>query len=66
MVAYMVPPLLTSSKSSTGRSTPCSADPKMKARIAEFGYTVVASSPADFGTFIAAYTEKWARVIRRR
>jgi len=38
----------------------------MKARIVEFGYTVFAGSPADFGTFIAAYTEKWARVIRRR
>jgi tripartite-type tricarboxylate transporter receptor subunit TctC len=40
------------------------ADPKMKARIADFGYTVFASSPADFGTFIAAYTEKWAKVIK--
>jgi tripartite-type tricarboxylate transporter receptor subunit TctC len=40
------------------------ADPNMKARIVEFGYTVFASSPADFGTFIAAYTEKWAKVIR--
>ena len=39
-------------------------DPKMKARIADFGYTVFASSPADFGTFIAAYTEKWAKVIK--
>jgi hypothetical protein len=36
----------------------------MKARIADFGYTVFASSPADFGTFIAAYTEKWAKVIK--
>jgi tripartite-type tricarboxylate transporter receptor subunit TctC len=40
------------------------ADPNMKARIVEFGYTVFASSPADFGTFIAAYTEKWAKVIK--
>jgi tripartite-type tricarboxylate transporter receptor subunit TctC len=40
------------------------ADPRMKARIAEFGYTVFASSPPDFGTFIAAYTEKWAKVIK--
>jgi tripartite-type tricarboxylate transporter receptor subunit TctC len=40
------------------------ADPRMKARIADFGYTVFASSPADFGTFIAAYTEKWAKVIK--
>jgi hypothetical protein len=36
----------------------------MKARIADFGYTVFASSPADFRTFIAAYTEKWAKVIK--
>jgi hypothetical protein len=34
------------------------------ARISEFGYTVFASSPADFRTFIAAYTEKWAKVIK--
>src|SRR5262245_41005124 len=40
------------------------ADPRMKARINDFGYTVLASSPADFGTFIAAYTEKWGKVIR--
>jgi tripartite-type tricarboxylate transporter receptor subunit TctC len=40
------------------------ANPKMKARIADFGYTVFASSPADFATFIAAYTEKWAKVIK--
>ena len=40
------------------------ADPRIKARIADFGYTVFASSPADFRTFIAAYTEKWARVIK--
>jgi len=40
------------------------ANPKMKARIADFGYTVFASSPAAFATFIAAYTEKWAKVIK--
>ena len=40
------------------------ADPRIKARIADLGYTVLASSPADFGKFIAAYTEKWAKVIR--
>jgi tripartite-type tricarboxylate transporter receptor subunit TctC len=40
------------------------ADPKMKARIVDFGYTVFASSPADFSTFTAAYTEKWAKVIK--
>jgi tripartite-type tricarboxylate transporter receptor subunit TctC len=40
------------------------ADSRMKARITDFGYTVFASSPADFRTFIAAYTEKWAKVIK--
>jgi tripartite-type tricarboxylate transporter receptor subunit TctC len=40
------------------------ADPQMKARIADLGYTVFASSPAEFSTFIAAYTEKWAKVIK--
>jgi len=40
------------------------ADPRMKARIADLGGTVFISSPADFGTFIADYTEKWAKVIK--
>jgi tripartite-type tricarboxylate transporter receptor subunit TctC len=40
------------------------ADPQMKARIADLGYTVFESSPAEFSTFIAAYTEKWAKVIK--
>jgi tripartite-type tricarboxylate transporter receptor subunit TctC len=40
------------------------ADPRMNARIADFGYTVFPNSPADFATFIAAYTEKWAKVIK--
>jgi tripartite-type tricarboxylate transporter receptor subunit TctC len=39
-------------------------DPKIKARIADLGGTVFASSPAEFRTFIAAYTEKWAKVIK--
>jgi tripartite-type tricarboxylate transporter receptor subunit TctC len=39
------------------------ADPRMKARIADLGGTVMTGSPAEFGTFIAAYTEKWAKVI---
>ena len=39
------------------------ADPRIKARIADLGYTVFASSPGDFGRFIVAYTEKWAKVI---
>ena len=40
------------------------ADPKLKARIAEFGGTPMALSPAEFGKFIADETEKWAKVIR--
>ena len=40
------------------------ADPKIKARFADLGATVFASSPADLDTFIAAYTEKWAKVIK--
>jgi tripartite-type tricarboxylate transporter receptor subunit TctC len=40
------------------------ADPKIKARIADLGYTPFASSPADFGQLIADDTEKWGRVIR--
>ena len=40
------------------------ADPKMKARLADLGGTVLAGSPADFGKFIADETEKWAKVIR--
>jgi len=40
------------------------ADPKMKARIADLGGTVLAGSPADFGKLIAGDTEKWGKVIR--
>jgi tripartite-type tricarboxylate transporter receptor subunit TctC len=40
------------------------ADPKMKARRADIGGTLLALSPADFGKLIAAETEKWAKVIK--
>jgi tripartite-type tricarboxylate transporter receptor subunit TctC len=40
------------------------ADPKMKARIADLGGSVLAGSPADFGKLIADDTEKWGKVIR--
>jgi tripartite-type tricarboxylate transporter receptor subunit TctC len=40
------------------------ADPKMKARIADLGGTVLTGSPTDFGKFIADEIEKWAKVIR--
>jgi tripartite-type tricarboxylate transporter receptor subunit TctC len=40
------------------------ADPKMKARLADLGGTVLAGSPADFGKLIADETEKLGKVIR--
>jgi tripartite-type tricarboxylate transporter receptor subunit TctC len=40
------------------------ADPKVKARFAELGNTVLPGSAADFGRFIADETEKWGKVIR--
>jgi tripartite-type tricarboxylate transporter receptor subunit TctC len=40
------------------------ANPKMKARIADLGGTVLTGSPTDFGKFIADETEKRAKVIR--
>jgi tripartite-type tricarboxylate transporter receptor subunit TctC len=39
-------------------------DPKLKARLADLGGSVIAGSPADFGKFIVAETEKWAKVIK--
>jgi tripartite-type tricarboxylate transporter receptor subunit TctC len=40
------------------------ADPKIKARLADLGGTVLPGSPADFGKLIAAETEKWAKVVK--
>ena len=40
------------------------ADPKIKARFAALGGTVLRGSPADFGKLIADETEKWGKVIR--
>jgi tripartite-type tricarboxylate transporter receptor subunit TctC len=40
------------------------ADPKMKARLADLGGTVLPGSPAEFGKHIAAETAKWAKVIK--
>ena len=39
------------------------ADPKMKARLADLGGTVLPGSPAEFGKLIADDTEKWGKVI---
>jgi tripartite-type tricarboxylate transporter receptor subunit TctC len=40
------------------------ADPKMKARIADAGGTVLPGAPAQFGKLIAEETEKWAKVVK--
>ena len=40
------------------------ADPKMMARLADFGGTMFAGSPVAFGKLIADETEKWGKVIR--
>jgi tripartite-type tricarboxylate transporter receptor subunit TctC len=40
------------------------ADPKTRARIADLGSPVFASSPAAFANFIAAETEKRGKVIK--
>ena len=40
------------------------ADPKMRARLADLGGTVLTGSPADFGKLIADESEKWAKVIK--
>jgi tripartite-type tricarboxylate transporter receptor subunit TctC len=39
-------------------------DAKLKTRLAGLGGTVIPGSPADFGRFVAAETEKWAKVVR--
>ena len=40
------------------------ADPKLRARLAGLGGTVLALPAADFGKFIADETEKWAKVVK--
>jgi tripartite-type tricarboxylate transporter receptor subunit TctC len=40
------------------------ADPKIKARLADLGAVPMSMTPAEFGKFIAAETEKWAKVIK--
>ena len=40
------------------------ADPKIRARLADLGGTVLAGSPAEFGKLIADETEKWGKVIK--
>jgi tripartite-type tricarboxylate transporter receptor subunit TctC len=40
------------------------ADPKLKARFADLGATVLAGSPADFGKLLAEETEKCAKIVK--
>ncbi len=39
------------------------ADPEMKKKFADLGGMMLGGSPADFGKFLAAETDKWAKVI---
>jgi tripartite-type tricarboxylate transporter receptor subunit TctC len=40
------------------------ADPRMKARLADLGGTVLPGSPEEFQKFVAGETEKWAKVVK--
>jgi tripartite-type tricarboxylate transporter receptor subunit TctC len=40
------------------------ADPKIKARLADLGGTVLTGSSAEFGKLIADETDKWAKVVK--
>ena len=40
------------------------ADPRIKARLAELGTTPLLFTPAEFGAFVEAETEKWAKVVK--
>jgi tripartite-type tricarboxylate transporter receptor subunit TctC len=40
------------------------ADPKLKARLADLGGTMLTGPAADFGKLIAEETEKWAKVVK--
>jgi len=42
----------------------CLADPKMQARLADLGGTVLAGLPANYGAIIADETEKWGKVVK--
>ena len=40
------------------------ASPSFSRQLADFGLAPFSNSPAEFGKFIAEYTEKWGKVIR--
>jgi tripartite-type tricarboxylate transporter receptor subunit TctC len=39
------------------------ADPKLKARLADLGGSMLVVTPAEFGALVAAETDKWAKVV---
>jgi tripartite-type tricarboxylate transporter receptor subunit TctC len=39
------------------------ADPTMRKKFADLGGMVLSGTPAEFGSFVAAETDKWAKVI---
>jgi tripartite-type tricarboxylate transporter receptor subunit TctC len=47
-----------------GKINAALADPAIVARLADFGFAATPMSPAQFGTFVADETEKWAKVIK--
>jgi tripartite-type tricarboxylate transporter receptor subunit TctC len=40
------------------------ADPKLKARLIEFGASPLTGSPSEFGQLLADETEKWGKVVK--
>jgi tripartite-type tricarboxylate transporter receptor subunit TctC len=40
------------------------ADPKFKGRLSELGVVVNPMTPAEFASYIASETEKWAKVVK--
>ena len=40
------------------------ADPDIKMRLADLGFTPIAGKPADFAKMIAAETDKWGKVVK--
>jgi tripartite-type tricarboxylate transporter receptor subunit TctC len=40
------------------------ADPAVKARFDSMGATLITSSPAEFGKYVAEETDKWAKVVK--
>src|SRR5262245_13105571 len=40
------------------------AEPKIKARLAELGTTPIVATPVEFGVFIGAEVERWAKAVK--